>query len=134
MYPLANLGAGPNQRMAIDHCPFVDIGAGVDEHRRHADYAGRNVSAVANARSAWHNAHAIVSRELSNRISVFVEELKTCIRGRHFDDGAHTKAQQDAALAPMVCMPNAVSVAFGGANLAAIECRLEFREEREVAV
>src|SRR5882762_8470874 len=132
MHALANLGAGANQRVTIYHCPLVHVSPGVDEHRRHTNYARRNVSAVANARSARNDPHAIVCGKLSEWISVLVEKLQTAIRRRHVDNHAHAKAQQNAALDPGIRLPLAVRIALSSANLTAIEGRFEFVEECEV--
>src|SRR5260221_7901219 len=104
--------------MSIDHRSFIDISAGIDEHRRHADDAGRNVRAIAYARTARDDAHAIVRRKSSYWISVLVEKLKTGICGRHFHNRAHAKAEQDAALHPGIRLPLAVPVTLSGAHLA----------------
>src|SRR5712692_4142148 len=128
MHPLANLSTRPHQSVAVDHCAFIDVSAGVDEHRRHAHDAGRDVRAVAYARAAGHDADMIVRRKFSDWISVLVEKLKTETCRRHFHNRAHAKAEQDAALHPGIRFPLAAGIAFGGANLATIERLFELIE------
>src|SRR6266850_7090139 len=118
--------------MAIYHCSLVDKSAGVDEHRRHADDAGRNVRAVTYARPTGNDAHAIVRRKSSDWISVLVEKLKTGVSGRHFHNRAHAKAEQDAALHPGIRLPLAVRGPLSRTHLAAVERLFEIIEEREV--
>ena len=72
--------------MAVDHCVLVDVGAGVDEHRRHAHHAGCDISTVANTGSAGHDAHAILGRKLSDGISILVEKLQRRTGRRHFNN------------------------------------------------
>src|SRR5437016_14235970 len=117
--------------MAVDHCALVNVRAGVDEHWWHADNAGRDVCPVANARSSGDNAHAICARERMNWVSIFIEKAEAAIRRRHVNDGAHTKAKQDASLHPGVRVPIAIRVAFGSANLAAVKRVLELFEQHK---
>src|SRR3954462_2587769 len=112
--------------MAVDHRAFVNVGAGIYKHRRHADDSGRDVGAVANARTTGYDAHSIVSRKSSDWISVLIEKLQRRARWCLFNDLAHAKAQQDAALDPGIGLPSAVCVTFGRAHFAAIERRFEF--------
>src|SRR5436305_6043032 len=42
---LADLSAGTDQGMGVDHSAFVHIGPDVDEHGRHADYRRSHISA-----------------------------------------------------------------------------------------
>src|SRR6185295_18052795 len=118
--------------MTVYHRPFVNVGANVYKHRRHANHPGRDVSAVAYARAARNDAYAIFSAQLPNRIGMLVEETKTAIRWRHVYDTAHAKTRQDAALDPGICFPLAIRVAFGGADLSAVERRFEIGEQGEV--
>src|SRR5258705_3024702 len=121
MYAFPNLRARSDQSVAVYHCSFVHVCTRIDEHGRHADYARGNISAVANAGPARHDAHAISSRKFSNRIGVFVEELEGAIRGRHVDNRAHAKAQQDATLDPGIRLPGAFCVSLCRTNFTAIE-------------
>src|SRR6185437_2220217 len=41
VHMLADLRAGTDEGMRVDHCAFVDIGSGVDVHGRHADDTAR---------------------------------------------------------------------------------------------
>ena len=79
MYPLPDLRTRTDQCMAVDHCAFIDVCAGVYEHRRHAHNAGSDVCPVSNARSAWHNAHPIGGRKPFDGISMLVEKLKAAV-------------------------------------------------------
>src|SRR5437763_11627217 len=128
MHALPNLGARANQSVAVDHRPFVHISPGVDKHWRHANHARRYVRAVANARSAGHDAHAIGGRELSDWISVLVEEMQAAICGRHIDNGAHAKAEQNSPLDPGIRLPPPVCVTLCRADLTAIERCFEVSE------
>src|SRR5258706_16273362 len=107
--------------MAIYHGSFVDVGACVDEHRRHANHAGGDVGAVANARSAWHDAHAIFAGKFSDWIRVLVEKLQARAGSRHLNNRSHAEAEQGAALDPGIRLPLAVCMALGSANLTTIE-------------
>src|SRR5438046_6826119 len=107
--------------MAIYHGSLVDVGARVDEHRRHANHAGCDVGAVTNARSAWHDAHTIFGGKLSDWISVLVEKLQARARWSHLDNRSHAEAEQDATLDPGIRLPLAVCIALGGTNLTTIE-------------
>ena len=63
---------------------------------------------------------------------MLIEEMQTAVRGRHINNSSHAKTEQDAALHPSMRVPFAIAVAFGGANLAAIERLFELGEELEV--
>src|SRR6476620_10209768 len=129
MYALPNLRARSDQSVAVYHRSFIHVCTRIDEHGRHADYARGDIRAITNARPARHNAHAIVSRKLSNRIGVFVEELEGAIRGRHIDNRAHAKAQKDATLDPSIRLPRAFCVSLCRTNFTAIESRFEFGKQ-----
>src|SRR6185436_16541986 len=120
--------------MAVDHCAFIDIGACIDEHWWHADDAGRDISAVANARAPGNYAHAVSGGKRSDRIGVLVEKLKRRTRGRHFNNSAHAKPKQDSAFHPRVRPPLAVCIAFSRANLSTIKGGFELVKDREVAI
>ena len=71
VHALADLRAGSDQRVRIDHRAVVDVGADVDVHRRHADDALAEVRAVADGRSAGHDADAVAaSKRLSGIVSL----------------------------------------------------------------
>src|SRR4029450_2354288 len=134
MYAFPDLRARSDQSVAVYHCSFIHVCTRVNEHGRHADYAGGDIRAVANAGPARHDAHAIVSGKLSNRIGVLVEELEGAIRGRHVDNRAHAEAHPYAALDPRICLPCANCVSLCCTNLTAIECRFELSEDGELFV
>ncbi len=82
----SNLRATADQRVGVDHRTFVNVGADIDEHRRHTDYAARDVAAIANAGAAGNQAHSIIEVQRFHRISGLVEErLRRRIRP-HLDD------------------------------------------------
>src|SRR6266705_111021 len=120
MHALANLRTRTDQGVTVNHCAFIDIGARIDEHGRHADDAGSNVSAVTDAGSARNNANPIVRRKCSDWVGVLVEKLQRGTRWRHLNNRSHAKAEQNPALDPGVCLPVAAGIAFSSADLAAV--------------
>jgi len=71
---LADLRAGTDQGVRVDHGAFIHPGAGVDIHGRHADYTASNVSACADGRAAGNDTDAVGCGEMANRIGVLVDE------------------------------------------------------------
>src|SRR4051794_24233769 len=71
----SDLCAASNQGMRIDHRSITNVRAHVDEHGRHTSHASAHVTAVANTRTARHDAHAIFGAELLQRIRGLVEKL-----------------------------------------------------------
>src|SRR5215510_1784478 len=121
MDTLSNLRARTNKRVTINHRPFINVRTRVHKHRRHANDAGCNVSAVSDTRTARHNPNTVVRGKLSNRISVLVEELQTSIGWRHVNYCAHAKAEQYALLDPGVSLPSSIRTSLSRADLAAIQ-------------
>ena len=113
---LAHLGAGTDQRVRIDHCAFVNIGADVDEHRRHANDRGRDVSSSAHRRASGNHAHQVAGSEVANRIGILVNKREHA-RVSALRQLADAKAQQDPLLHPLIGAPAAVGL-FGSANRA----------------
>ena len=70
----ADLRARADQRVRVDQRSLADVGADVHVHRRHADDAGREVGAVADRRSAGHDADAGGEPGLLQRQRVLVVE------------------------------------------------------------
>ena len=64
VYALADLRAGAHQRVRVDHRAFVDVGADVDEHRRHADHGRRDVGSAAHRRASGNHAHLLAGGEV----------------------------------------------------------------------
>ena len=60
----SDLRATSDQRVRIDHRAVAHVSARVHEHRRHAHNVAADVAAVANARSAGHDAHAVARRKM----------------------------------------------------------------------
>src|SRR5262249_60650258 len=108
MDTLSNLPAGSDKRVTINHRAFVNVRSRIHKHRRRANDAGCNVSAVSDTRTARHNPNTVVRGKLSNRISVLVEELQTSIGWRHVNYFAHAKAEQYALLAQAVRLPSSI--------------------------
>ena len=96
---------------------FIDVGADVDEHGRHADHGGRHVGAFANRRSAGHEANTIGEGEAAGGEGVFVDKREYVSVG-HLLQFAQTETEKDALLDPGVDDPASVDF-LGGANLAA---------------
>ena len=120
---LAYLRARSHQRVAVYHRPFVHVGAGVHEHRRHADHARRHVGTVAYARASGHDAYVVFDSCRTCRISILVKEAEGG-RSRHIDKLAHAKSDQDSLFDPGVHAPYSFLRALGGANLAFILARV----------
>ena len=74
--PLADLRAGTHEGVRIDHGAFVDLGAGIDVHGRHAYHAAREVGAGTDRRAAGHDADAVVGSEMPRRVSMLVDKRK----------------------------------------------------------
>src|SRR6202008_4038509 len=55
-----DLGTATDQRVRIDHGLLAHVSANVNEQRWHPHYAAANVAAVANARTAGHDAHTVL--------------------------------------------------------------------------
>src|SRR5438477_8287095 len=127
----ADLRATSNERVGIDHGAFANVSPHVHEHRRHANHAAANVTAIANAGAARNNAHAVGSRERTRWIRRLVEEgLLHGING-HVRDGAHSKPQQNSLLHPGVRTPAGFRgrIGLSSPNLTAIQSCLEIAEE-----
>ena len=92
MNAFANLRARTDERMAVDHRPLVHVSAGIYKHRRHANDARRDVSAVSDRRATWNDAHIVVDLCWTRRISVLVEKSEALIRG-HVRDCTHAEAE-----------------------------------------
>ena len=125
MHPLADLGAGADQGVRVDHGAFVHIGADVDEHGGHADHRRCDIRAFPHRRSAGNHAHSVSDRELAGGESVFVDEGKG--RVSHFAEFSQAKAQQNALFHPGVDFPLSVDL-FGGANFSLRELLAEIEE------
>src|SRR5262249_20643429 len=124
---LAHLSARPDQRMRIDHRPVANVSPDVNVSRRHERYALPKMSAFAHRSAAGHDSHAVVDRYALGRVSLLVEEAKVFVY-RIIDHRAQAKAEQDAALDPLIDDPFAIGASARGPNLATIERGLEFRE------
>src|SRR5580692_3217531 len=95
---LANLCATAHQRVGIHHGAFADIRAGVDEHGRHTGDALPDEATIADARSAWHDAHAAGDGDSPHRVGGLVKErLSSGVHG-HIHHRAHAEPEQDAFL------------------------------------
>ena len=123
VHALADLRAGADQSVRVDHRAFVHVGADVDEHGRHADDRRRNVGAFADGRSSGHQANAIGERQSAGREGVLVDKGEH-VAVRHFLQFAETEAEQDALLHPGIDDPAVVDF-LGGADLAASQCGAE---------
>jgi hypothetical protein len=125
MHSFADLRATADERVGIDHRSFVDISADVDEHRRHASDAAADVRAIANGRTAGHDANPIRELEQLAREGVLIEERT------HFNDAAVLESGQDALLHPGVHPPSAgrVGIGLGRANRAIIQPCLELAKQ-----
>src|SRR5207253_11477035 len=119
VYPLTDLRARADERVAVDHRAGVDVGADVHVHRRHADHPRRDVRPVADTRSAGNDAHALLERGGADGIGVLVEEAQAGV-GRHVDQRAHAEAEQDSLFDPGVDAPGTVWAALGRADLTAV--------------
>src|SRR5260370_13021070 len=117
--------------MRIDQRALANVGANIDEHRRHANHAPRAVTAVATAGDAGNDAHAVRGCERADWISGLIEEgLLRRVDG-HVRDGAHSKTEEDSLLHPGVGAPAGFrgGVGFSSVNFAAIERRFEISKQ-----
>src|SRR5712692_1385822 len=127
----ADLGATPNKSVRIDHRAFTNVSADVYEHWRHANHTAADITAIANARTAGNDAHAVGSRERANGIGGLIEEgLLRNVDG-HVGDGAHSKAKQNSLLHPGVGAPAGFrgGIGFGSANFTPVQRGFEIAEK-----
>src|SRR5260370_33643999 len=87
----ANLGATPNKSVRIDHRAFSHISPHVDKHRRHANHAPADVTAIADARAARNDADAIGSWKCANATSGLVAETLLRRGDGPIGNSAHAK-------------------------------------------
>ena len=123
----AYLRARTDQGVGIDHRVFTYVSSHIDEHRRHADYAAADMSAVANAGAARNDANTVGNREGMKRVGGFVKEGEHGRIDVHVHDGTHSKAEEDSLFHPGVDAPTrgGSGIGFRSANLASIECFLK---------
>src|SRR5437879_7430978 len=124
MHTLSNLSARSDQSMRVHHRAFIDIRADINEHRRHTDDISCDIDAIANRRSARHNANSIASSEGFCRKCIFIEKMKF-LRNRTVFHDTNSEGQQDAAFDPQISFLTARCL-FSSAELAALETRPEF--------
>src|SRR5262249_54966815 len=101
----ANLCAGTNQRVGVNHGSFIDISTDVHEHRWHAHDAAREIAAVAHRRPAWDDPDAAFQADLFQWKRALVIERQPSAFG-HVLDRADAEAEQDALLDPGVRLPS----------------------------
>ena len=77
VHAFADLGAGTDQGVRIDHGFLVDVSAGVDPHGRGANDAARHISAAADRRAARYNAHTVSRGEKARREGVLIDKRKS---------------------------------------------------------
>jgi hypothetical protein len=97
---LADLCARADERMRIDHRPVADVRTDVDVHRRHADDTLAEIRAIANGRTTGNDPHATAGIEPFQRHRVFVDKRPPSVVGRHVDDDADAKPEEDSLLDP----------------------------------
>ena len=102
--PLADLRAGADQRVGVDHRPVVHIRADVHVHRRHAHDAAAEVAPIADRGAAGHDPYAVLGSEGAERVGVLVEEGEGAAGGGR-PDLSQAEAEQDARLHPRVGAP-----------------------------
>src|SRR4029453_7294860 len=132
MDTLPNLRARTNERVTVDHGPFVNVSTNVDVHRRHTNNSRGEVNTIAYARTARHNPHLLFERSHSDRVRVFVKKSQTRA-ARHIHQTTHAKAEKDSLLHPGVNEPLAVTVPFGRAHLTAIKRLFQLAEDSSVS-
>src|SRR5207247_10742312 len=76
MHALSNLSARSDQGMKVNHRAFIDIRADINEHRRHTNDISCDIGAIANRRSARHNANSVARTEWFCRKCIFIEKMK----------------------------------------------------------
>src|SRR5438270_1495935 len=107
MNTLSNLGAGADQRVRVHQGPFINVSSDVDVHRRNADDALRYVGAFTDRGATRDESHARVCCQPPGWKGVLINEID---RGSLSEDLQHpdTETQQDAALHPLVRLPDAI--------------------------
>src|SRR6185436_11654838 len=107
VHALTHLGARANEGMRIDHRLGADIRADVDEHRRHADHALREVRAATDAGSARDDANPFLRSKVSRGERVLVHEAEVRALGSlghgHVGDAADTESEEYSLLYPRHC-------------------------------
>src|SRR5438046_9522962 len=131
MHTRSNLSARSDQSMRGKHRAIMEIGAEITEHRRHTDDTSGDIDAIANRRSARHNANSIASSEGFCRKCIFIEKMKF-LRNRTVFHDTNSEGQQDAAFDPQIGFPTARCL-FSSAELASIETRPHVLNDGESA-
>jgi hypothetical protein len=131
VHVLADLRARADRYPGVDHRPFVDIGADVDE-ARHQHHALGDVAAAPRHRARDH-AEAGVAEAVLAPAGELARHLVVgrSARGALLDDRivVEPERQQHRLLEPLVDLPAARAVGLGDARLAAVE-QLERRLDR----
>src|SRR5262249_25740998 len=101
VHALPNLCTRPDERVRINHRAFVDVGANIDEHRRHADNGRSYVGPHAYRRPSGHDSDAIGNRKPASREGVFIDEAEA-LAASHQREFSEPEAEEDALLDPNV--------------------------------
>ena len=124
----ADLRARADERMRVDERALADVGADVDEHRRHADdaLARRTRRRESTSRRARCGCRRVGAGPLERHRVLVVERQA---RDRHVDGVAEAEAEQDALLDPRVDAPagRRRGIGLGRAHLARAERRAQAR-------
>jgi hypothetical protein len=91
VHAFSDLGAGTHQRMAVNQCVFIDIGADIDVGRRHDDDARGNIGSVAHRTAAWDNPPSALRGEFLYRQRVFISEAEHAVVS---DIGEHSRPKR----------------------------------------
>src|SRR4051812_15296319 len=119
MHPFADLGAGTDQCVGVDHGSFVDVRPDIDEHRRHANDITADVSTVPDGGAAGHHAYTVGGVKTVHGQRVLVEKNKLT-GNRPIDDCADAKGQENSLLHPQTGPPDTIDL-LGGPDLTAIK-------------
>ena len=128
MDPAADLGAGADQRVGIDHGFLADPGAHVDIHRRHQGDPRTQVGASSNRRAAGNHSDARGRvPQVLERIGALVAELEVFI-DREVRHRPQPEPQQDALFHPVVDLPPALLL-LGGPDFSPVQAHDESLEQ-----
>ena len=104
----ANLGAGADGNVRVDHGALAHVGADVDVCRRHHYGAGGKVGAAADAGPAGDDANAVLRLEIPYREGGFVKKRELSLR--HVRNPPQAEALEYGLLYPHVHNPLAVNL------------------------